>query len=197
MLLDTFPAPPTRPTLKRSWNALPLAPAGVSLLPFFIWPTQNLTTSLSHPFSHFYPVSVAKLKTAGGDNGTFLVRHRPEAGQWVLSVTYKGKPTHHLCKTDAGTNKVHVMNKNLADASTIEDLVARFAKKPLPQGWPVQLVLACNTDGSTGPPGSSSGGGGAAPAKKASGSCVFCAFPPHLVCARSKDIVGVGGGGEV
>ena len=61
---------------------------------------------------------------------------------------------------------------NQANAESIEDVVARFAKAPLPKGWPVQLKIACNTDGTSGPPaadgGGGGGGGGGSAKKKAS-----------------------------
>lgn len=50
-------------------------------------------------FRHFRNLA-AKLAEAGGD-GTFLVRNRPNDGEWVLSVTYKGTrkqgvPFYHI-----------------------------------------------------------------------------------------------------
>ena len=46
------------------------------------------------------PVS-AKLKV-GNDfpAGRFAVRARDQPDQWVLSVNFRGKPTHHLCNLD-------------------------------------------------------------------------------------------------
>ena len=43
----------------------------------------------------------AKLKV--GDDfpaGRFAVRARDQPDQWVLSVNFRGKPTHHLCNLD-------------------------------------------------------------------------------------------------
>lgn len=44
--------------------------------------------------------STAKLAEEGGEDGRFAVRSREEsASEYVLSVNYKGRPTHHLCIT--------------------------------------------------------------------------------------------------
>ena len=43
----------------------------------------------------------AKLKVDGEyPAGRFAVRAREQANQWVLSVNFRGKPTHHLCNKD-------------------------------------------------------------------------------------------------
>ena len=41
----------------------------------------------------------------GTDEGSFMVRKRQTASEWVLSVVYQSKPTHHL--TSKGTSTPH------------------------------------------------------------------------------------------
>jgi hypothetical protein len=76
-----------------------------------------------------------KLSVAGMDDGRFLVRTRPD-GSWVVSVVFKGKPTHHAVAADEAG--LLVLNKKTFDgASTIEALVKACGKaRP---GWPVAM----------------------------------------------------------
>lgn len=142
-----------------------------------------MAPSWLHPASTARDAVEAKLASAGGDNGTFLVRKRENEGEWVLSVTFRGKPTHHLCNMVGG--KVMINKKNVADAGTIEEAIARLTKDPLPPGWPVKLLKGCNTDGSSGAPGS--GGGGAAARKASKRSSVSGGGKPWLSGPMAKD----------
>lgn len=78
-----------------------------------------------------------KLTNAGSDDGTFLVRSREAKGEYVLSVIFRGKPTHHLIKTDPD-GKLIVNKKSFGDSTNIEQLVDTLSKKQ--PGWPVALT---------------------------------------------------------
>jgi hypothetical protein len=80
------------------------------------------------------------LTTAGLDDGRFLVRRRAGvAGEYVLSVVYKGAPTHHLVAKGGGDDGALVINKKSYGShnKTIRDLVKTLSKKG--PGWPVAL----------------------------------------------------------
>lgn len=56
----------------------------------------------------------------GGGDGTFLLHPRPDAGKYVLSVVYRGKPTHHLlCREAPGR---FVINKSAIDANDLDEV---------------------------------------------------------------------------
>eukprot|EP00041_Stephanoeca_diplocostata_P043216 m.12270 g.12270 ORF g.12270 m.12270 type:complete len:577 (+) comp9621_c0_seq2:304-2034(+) len=77
----------------------------------------------------------------GTDDGSFLVRARKSKGkavdgEYVLSVVYKEKPTHHSVKT--GDDGILTINgKPHGKKSSIEDLVQYLGQKR--KGWPVAL----------------------------------------------------------
>jgi hypothetical protein len=80
------------------------------------------------------------LATAGLDDGRFLVRRRAGVpGEYVLSVVYKGAPTHHLVAKGGGDDGALVINKKSYGShnKTIRDLVKTLSKKG--PGWPVAL----------------------------------------------------------
>ena len=57
-----------------------------------------MSTSPTHPCASALS---AKLKVDGEyPAGRFAVRAREQSDQWVLSINFRGKPTHHLCKKD-------------------------------------------------------------------------------------------------
>eukprot|EP00041_Stephanoeca_diplocostata_P017358 m.348471 g.348471 ORF g.348471 m.348471 type:complete len:626 (-) comp20674_c0_seq1:101-1978(-) len=69
-------------------------------------------------------------------DGRFLVRTR--GNDYVLSVVYKGRPTHHLVARD-DEDKLCVNKKRFGtSASNIEDLIAALSKPA--KGWPVMLT---------------------------------------------------------
>ena len=75
---------------------------------------------------------------AGGADGSFMVRERGDEypGQYVLSVMYKGKPTHHLV---AKKNGSYVAGKSaFGQQDTVQSLVAHLSSK-VPK-WPVPLT---------------------------------------------------------
>jgi hypothetical protein len=60
----------------------------------------------------------AMLTAAGLDDGRFLVREHKDPGRFILSVIFKGKPTHHQITTEDG--KLTINMKNFGSAPTIE-----------------------------------------------------------------------------
>lgn len=83
------------------------------------------------------------ITTAPMKDGKFLVRAR--AGfpdEFVLSVTYRGKPTHHLVQR--GPDGGYLVNKKrLGQFSTVAAVVEGLQNPTsLPQGWPVPLAFA-------------------------------------------------------
>jgi len=81
----------------------------------------------------------SKLKVDGGfPDGRFGVRHREDAGSYVLSVNFRGKATHHLCTTVDGI--VHVNKKDYGQSwGSIEDAIKTLRTSP-PAGWPIKLT---------------------------------------------------------
>ena len=88
-----------------------------------------------------------QLQKTGASSGTFLIRKRDAPGEYVLSVIYKGKPTHHLCATNASGN-ILISKKDFCKTNDILKVAERLSSVPLPPGWPVQLTISCNVDGS-------------------------------------------------
>lgn len=79
------------------------------------------------------------LKSADGTyvDGAFAVRDRPnQPDEYVLSVNFKGKPTHHLVSKNEDGNFV-VNKKTYGGHTTIENLVNALSVKQA--GWPVLL----------------------------------------------------------
>eukprot|EP00041_Stephanoeca_diplocostata_P004640 m.48360 g.48360 ORF g.48360 m.48360 type:complete len:296 (+) comp15259_c0_seq3:355-1242(+) len=76
-------------------------------------------------------------------DGNFLVRPRPQKdGDYIISVVFKGKPTHHLATPGgSGSGGELIVNKTTFGESTIEGLVQKLAKKQ--PGWPAPLTKPC------------------------------------------------------
>lgn len=73
-------------------------------------------------------------------DGDFLVRPRPQKdGDYIISVVFKGKPTHHLATPNESGELV--VNKTTFGQNTIEGLVKKLAKKQ--PGWPAPLEKPC------------------------------------------------------
>jgi len=78
----------------------------------------------------------------GTADGTFLVRRRPAKGggvvedEFVLTVVFKGKPTHHGIKRDE-TGAMCVNGKPHGAKTSVEDLIGFLDRKR--KGWPVAL----------------------------------------------------------
>ena len=95
----------------------------------------------------------------GGDgkSGKFLFRTKPKtANDFLLSVIYKGKPSHHTCTFEDGT---FLLNKNPTKMKTLYDLAAWLEQKR--PKWPVPLTEGVTRKGYTG-----GGGGGGKVYKK-------------------------------
>ena len=59
-----------------------------------------MSTSPTHPCASALS---AKLKVDGEyPAGRFAVWAREQSDQWVLSINFRGKPTHHLCNKQDG-----------------------------------------------------------------------------------------------
>eukprot|EP00037_Helgoeca_nana_P020524 m.203988 g.203988 ORF g.203988 m.203988 type:complete len:550 (-) comp25299_c0_seq3:1931-3580(-) len=91
----------------------------------------------------------------GTEDGTFLVRNRLKKGggivedEFVLTVVFKGKPTHHSIKRDeAGV--LCVNNKPHGGKTTLEELIEYLGQKR--KGWPVALDKPVAKDDAAAPP---------------------------------------------
>lgn len=84
-----------------------------------------------------------------GTTGKYLVRRRAQNNSFALSVTYKGKPTHHLMQPDE--SGVWCVNKKSygLQASSAEELITALSGPNLPKGWPVQLKTAVHAGGTS------------------------------------------------
>jgi len=90
----------------------------------------------------------AQLSKDLSESGRFAVREREGApGEYVLSVNYKGKPTHHLCTTDGGVLKINKKDFG-AGWSSIEEAIEKLSSSP-PAGWPVKLATGCAFEASS------------------------------------------------
>ena len=67
---------------------------------------------------------------AGNVDGTFLIRRRPGADEYVLSVVYKGGATHHLVKKDAASGVFKVNNKSFGNCTSLEAVCVSFVDSP-------------------------------------------------------------------
>ena len=113
------------------------APAGDAAAPAPVAkPTAPVATRWLYPATFGRPEVEAKIVAAGQDDGRFLVRHRPNAGEYVLSVVFRGKPTHHQIVTN-DEGQLIVNKKAFGNSTTIEQLVKALGKKQ--PGWPVPL----------------------------------------------------------
>eukprot|EP00042_Codosiga_hollandica_P058109 m.871777 g.871777 ORF g.871777 m.871777 type:complete len:314 (-) comp59769_c1_seq1:3381-4322(-) len=74
--------------------------------------------------------------TSGYEEGVFLVRTRG-AGQHVLSVVHKAKPSHHLITRDPA-GLLLLNNTNYGPFTTLHELVLGLSR-PV-EGWPVLLL---------------------------------------------------------
>ena len=99
--------------------------------------------------------------------------------QLIVTGILPPPPAHHTYSIKFSsmnlTNRNPVQPRSIfqANAGSIDAVVARLAKSPLPKGWPVALKLGCNVDGSSSAPAAgggsdSSSSGGDSPKKKAS-----------------------------
>jgi len=94
------------------------------------------------------PEAEELLKQGGAvPDGKFLVRKLPES-QFVLSVCYKNKPTHHkVALNDAGV--MCVGGKQYSTAKNIKTLVKHLSSNPAPPKWPCPLVMGVAKTGET------------------------------------------------
>ena len=87
----------------------------------------------------------------GTQDGHFLVRERPGAeGEYVLSLIYKGKPTHHLMKTD-DNGHVSINRKvvGLPAPTTLGAAIKLVTAEAVPPGWPLRLISFPPRDGAS------------------------------------------------
>jgi len=134
----------------------------------------------------------------GGEaqNGKFLFRlKKGSENDFILSVIYKGAPTHHAAAREAKGEEFS-LNKNPTGCTTLKEL-AEYLKTKRPK-WPVPLTKGVPKDGG-------GGGGGAkstpaSPQKKSSsgsedpsGLAFF-----HAGCAKgqAEELLLADGGGE-
>jgi len=92
------------------------------------------------------PEADDKLKGKLEEDGSFIVRvHNAALSQYVISVIYKGKPTHHLCV--ASDDKVSTINKKPTGTTGLKETIALIKKKQ--PFWPVPLksYVASNSSG--------------------------------------------------
>eukprot|EP01147_Barroeca_monosierra_P003173 gene3173-5916_t len=74
-------------------------------------------------------------------DGVFLVRQKQESGNFVLSVIFGGKDTHHL--VEAHNADSFIINKNrqfVVKGLSISDFVEKLSQRNAMHGWPVQLL---------------------------------------------------------
>lgn len=77
------------------------------------------------------------------EEGKFFVRPRPgaSADDKVITVVYKGRPTHHLCRGEAGPGGLRtfsVNGNNIPGATSLEEVVEHLRHKR--SMWPVPLT---------------------------------------------------------
>lgn len=136
-------------TIKELIEHLQTKPEGwpVRLRSFVPGPTESHEPSTvlkdisAMPWLHERDVNKAKaedlLKVKGNQHGLFLVRKHKDEGKYILSVVYKGNPTHHLC--DATTGPIKVNKKQIGEASTLQELINVLQTQDI-EGWPVKLT---------------------------------------------------------
>eukprot|EP00730_Choanoeca_flexa_P019167 TRINITY_DN9353_c0_g1_i1.p1 TRINITY_DN9353_c0_g1~~TRINITY_DN9353_c0_g1_i1.p1 ORF type:complete len:1142 (+),score=314.28 TRINITY_DN9353_c0_g1_i1:24-3428(+) len=97
----------------------------------------------------------ARMLAVGKEDGVFLLRTRTAdnvtkmAQQLIVSVCFKGKPTHHLLEK---TDNSYKLNKTTLDVSSLDEVVRHLGTKH--PYWPVPLstpVPNPNADNSTEP----------------------------------------------
>eukprot|EP00041_Stephanoeca_diplocostata_P027196 m.746119 g.746119 ORF g.746119 m.746119 type:complete len:1092 (+) comp23132_c0_seq1:303-3578(+) len=74
------------------------------------------------------------------EEGKFLLRSKADAekNNFVLSVIYKGKVTHHMVNRDNSDAEFVVNKKIKSKANTVDGLVEALRKKQ--KGWPLELT---------------------------------------------------------
>ncbi|EGD75476.1 hypothetical protein PTSG_06550 [Salpingoeca rosetta] len=74
--------------------------------------------------------------------GRFLVRRRPGSeDDYVLSLNFKNRPTHHLIKkTESGVLTVN--KQDFGGFTTLEQIISKLSSDSLPPKWPVKLTDA-------------------------------------------------------
>lgn len=87
--------------------------------------------------------AAAALLPDGAEDGTFLIRERDE-GEYVVTVVYRSKPTHHLSKWDDGDECYLINKKPLEGAKSITDVVDKLRTEKT--FWPVPLRNSINVD---------------------------------------------------
>ena len=124
-----------------------------------------------------------ELLSADGGNevsGKFLFRAKKEEGKYLLSVVYKGNPTHHTIETDDDGKLL--LNKAATGQSTLSDLVEHLRTKGKQPKWPVPL-----TQGVPGPGGGSGGGNGGSGGTAAVGGTGVTVVPAGPVVESDAD----------
>jgi hypothetical protein len=73
-----------------------------------------------------------------GSDGNFLVRSKGGSEtDFILSVVYKGAPTHHVLARE-GVGEIFALNKNPTGETTIAGVVEKYRTKQ--PKWPVPLT---------------------------------------------------------
>lgn len=88
--------------------------------------------------------AAAALIPDGAEDGTFFIRERVEGSEYVVTVVFKSKPTHHLSKWDDGDGCYLINKKPLEGTKTVQDVVACLRTKH--KFWPVPLTISINVD---------------------------------------------------
>eukprot|EP00049_Salpingoeca_infusionum_P008471 m.139684 g.139684 ORF g.139684 m.139684 type:complete len:1260 (-) comp14026_c0_seq2:430-4209(-) len=90
--------------------------------------------------------SQAEVLLNGKQDGAFLFRARGGgASGFIISVVYKGKPTHHLAVKPEGQSSFVVNKKSYGTAETVEQLAELLATKGT--GWPAPLTQGIDVNG--------------------------------------------------
>jgi hypothetical protein len=87
----------------------------------------------------------------GKQDGHFLVRERPGVeGEFVLSLIYKGAPTHHLMrKNEDGVITINRKVVGLPAPSTLTEAIKLVTAEICPAGWPLRLRSFPPCDGAS------------------------------------------------
>lgn len=96
-----------------------------------------------------FPITRCAEILTGQPDGHFILRHRGDdaAKDYVMSVNFKGKPTHHLVTPNEEGHLT--VNKKVFSASSRPDaLITALAGTTLPKGWPVRLKAYTPTSAS-------------------------------------------------
>ena len=84
----------------------------------------------------------ALLADAAGEypQGRYQVRPKAAGGGWILSVNFKGKPTHHAVAKGAADGDPLTLNKRVfGDGPTTIEGVVEMLSGGAVKGWPVRL----------------------------------------------------------